>query len=276
MFLIRKKKEKKKQFIKYEDGRFVPIDAEAYSISSSSFQTKPFLKPNWMNGLMWQIVKWLIFILFFGFFMYSLYDIYQNFFASPTGSTTSYLPASQEKKSADSFSENYRTNIHSLPSLSTSKSQNVHEALQIANNINNQFVDTVSMEIQYIQNYTRQKANRINLTQKLENNLVFKESLLSSLQQKESLFKESNPLFELYQTIEKRLASSIDFSEKILLAIHSYDNEQLSIITDEYVLQDNQLRQEEIDSMIQTLDYYHIPYKMDEEYKVIQFHLPSS
>lgn len=290
MAFPKKKKTTKKEFIEYKDGKLVSTPVESKKPKSiekkesiPDYQEMPQSvkkekkKIDFRPYLSWQRMKLVVGVLFLIFFAWAIYDLYQSF--SDT-SKTEYIPEEQTKpNSPASVKENVSV---ALPQTDTDEKdeQKVEEqsgrdelsyALRRASEVNDVVVGTSTEEIDYLQDYLERQANRMGLEDHLDRQLAEKEKAHYQFLEDKS-FYETSSLATLYDTTEKRLRLSIEFSKgtKSLL-VGGANRSEIANFLDQYVKEDGEIKKEQTNRLLHALTVNNVSFEHNEETETLTY-----
>lgn len=295
------KKKNTKEFMKYEDGKIVTMEVEnprkPDTYIDESYTQKEEERPlknikevgkqKIKSHLTLNVAKKIGFLIVLILFLFALYDVYKNFFGTvPEESPPTTIvedpiseplnPSLPKEPTTHPSSEPQTTPQpnNPAPAEPSGVDETTHplaEAFKVISTVNNAIVEESSLEVQQIKNYADRKANKVGTERQIEKSLKAKEDLYIYLSAHKPLF-ESEPLSDLYEATEKRLLSSILFSQELDSGIEQLiGREAMLSMTEAFVPKDEELRKRGIEAMLETLDHYNVPHEYNEVTQEIKY-----
>ncbi|WPS85340.1 hypothetical protein SMD22_01550 (plasmid) [Brevibacillus halotolerans] len=293
--MIFKKKQKVKEYMKYEDGKIVSIDVEQNQkykpIDQYPQETEPEIP--FMEKAQKQAkefftlrrLKQIGFMIVLVFFLFYLYDAYKVFFATASSesnqvnegtvvqsSKPSLKTETPEKTTVPTDNHNNGTivtNHSEITEPTTTSKSSISDLLDTANKINEYMVQITSKEMTHLDSYHKKQANKIGLSNNLKQSREEKENLYIFLQGYKSLFAKRN-MAALFDATEKRLIESILFTKK-LDKILSTDSGSTYSLVEEYPKIDNKYIEVQKAELIKVLHENQIPYTINDQLNQVEF-----
>lgn len=284
------KRSGKREYMKYEDGKIVPVKAEEPS-AYREFALPPFEQKeealdikNLLQDKLdvsgkvkkystWKTLKLagaVAVVIFFGFTVKDVYVAFTDPAPNHTVVTSPSNPPSSSTQKEPGSPSNQQAPIpqgdEDGQDVPKEEKSPLKTALDTSNDVNSFIVSETAKELNNLNYYLDNKLNKFSLEKNLNASLKTKKELSVYLaERKETFEKEDLPSF--YKTTEDRLNNSIHLSEAILASFNnpSVTNEELTALVNDFVETENVLKDKQNKSFIQLLDKKEIEYTYDKE-----------
>jgi len=290
--LFKRLKTYKKEYMRYEDGKIIPVQVEEKKLPN---QPEPEIIPvkealkmsvdTTIKTVGWKkIVKWIIGIAILLFFVFTLKDVYQSFFTSsevdnelnieqPTEGSTPVEPTNKNPIVESEEKENESVNEVPVVEEENFEGSNAFdEIVFITNKIDAFLYEYTQAELNTIQLYQNNKLNQRSIEQKFEQTSQNKEEILGYLMNQKDVFSENDFSKKYYDSLLKRVENSRNFSTQTYekTNINSKDRDIDSLLQT-YLVEEKRLKLVQTNSFIAYLDSKDIKYELNEGNQTISF-----
>lgn len=289
------KRNGKKEYMKYEDGKIIPVKVEEnknyQELNLSPAEQKEEIKKaikekvdmpgkvkRYGTVKMLKIIISIAIIIFFGF---TVKDIYIAF----TESEPPVVEVEPVNKGSDPIPETPTDKGSFTPGNDTigtvdppkeepkedeqkpvegSKDSSLKQAIDASNVVNNMMVSEMAKEIAGMNEHFDNKMNKFTFEKRLKGSLETKEQLAQYLQERKALFVDEE-ILSFYDATEVRLQNSTDMTRLVLDSFDSYMTEtELKDKVDGHIQRENELKEEQKAKFLQLLKDKNIEHSVDD------------
>ncbi|WCK57033.1 hypothetical protein PP175_27990 (plasmid) [Aneurinibacillus sp. Ricciae_BoGa-3] len=295
MGVLDKFKRNKKEYMKYEDGKIIPVRVEdknykEYDITPSEEDTnvkeviketldvsKSKIKP-YLSIKTAKTVGAVVVIALFG---WTIKDVYQTF-STPDGNATKKMVTSSNKVTQTVLNQTAtavssakiqpQVQNQSTTAIPQVKSP-LKQAVDASNVVNSMLVSETNKEMANLNDYLQNKVNGYTVAQNINDSLATKRQVMDYLTAQKPLFA-SQGIDVYYKTTEDRLNNAISLSQGLVKSLNANapSNTLLPEVND-FTKQEQTLKQAQNDEFIRVLKDKHIPYTFNQQNQEITYTL---